>query len=718
VKARFLLPLIPLASACVTGAGSVHEGPPQAEKVAVSDTHHGIQVVEHYRWLEDWNDPRVQKWSDEQNVYARQVLTTLPNRAAIEKRVGEIMREEVRSQLAIAHAAGKLFVLEQQPPKQQPFLTVIDGVEKASEARTLLDPNVMDPTGKTHIDWFVPSAKGDLIAVSLSVAGTESGDVHVFDVATAKEVHEVIPGVNGGTAGGDLAWAPDGSGFYYTRYPRGEERPAEDMAFFQQLYFHQLGTPTEKDRYELGKDLPRIAEIQLDVHESGTLLATVQNGDGGEFAHFLRSPKGEWKQFTTFDAQIVQAAFGPNQDLYLLTRNGAPKGKILRVPIADLDVSKAETVIAEGEDTIVDDFWGPPTVLPTKSRLYVLYQLGGPSEIRVFDLKGQPLDKPEQLPVSAVGLITWIGGEDILFRMTSFTTPRAWFKYDAANKKTIKTALATTSMVDLSNVKVVREMATSKDGTKVPVNILIPPNAKLDGTDPCIVTGYGGYGVNVQPNFSATIDVLMQQGVIYAVTNLRGGGEFGEAWHRQGNLTNKQNVFDDFAASLQYLIEKKYTSSDRLGIVGGSNGGLLMGAVMTQHPELMHAVVSMVGIYDMLRVELSPNGSFNVPEFGTVKDEAHFKAMYSYSPYHRVKDGTSYPATLFMTGQNDPRVDPMQSRKMTARLQEANSGDAPIILRTTSDAGHGGGTALDERIAQIVDSYAFFFRYLGVGGAR
>jgi prolyl oligopeptidase len=712
-----MLPIIPLAAACATNGHTVEKAelkPPAAEKIQVADTHHGLQVVEHYRWLEDWNDPKVKSWSDAQNDYARKVLGSLPNREILTKRITEIMKEETRSQLSVDVAGGKVFILEHRPPKQQPFLTVADSLEKAAEARTLVDPNEIDPTGKTHLDWFVPSFKGDLVAVSLSSGGSESGDVHVYDVATGKKVHEVIPRVNGGTAGGDLAWLPDSSGFFYTRYPRGDERPAEDLAFYQQLYFHQLGTPTEKDRYELGKELPRIAEIQLEMHENGTLLVTVQNGDGGEFAHFLRSPKGDWKQFTTFDGKIVQATFGPNQDLYLISRVDAPKGKILRLPIANLDLATAEVIIPEGEDTIVEDFWGTPTVLPTESRLYVTYQLGGPSEIRVFDLKGQQLAKPEQPPVSAVGGLTRLAGDDVLFRMTSFIAPPAWFRYDAQNGKMIKTALETTSKVDLSSVKVVREMATSKDGTKVPVNILIPPSAKLDGTDPCIVTGYGGYGVSITPRFQPTYDVLRREGVIYAVANLRGGGEFGEEWHRQGALVNKQNVFDDFAAVLKHLIEKKYTSSSRLGIIGGSNGGLLMGAIMTQHPELPQAVVSSVGIYDMLRVELSPNGSFNVPEFGTVKDKAQFEAMVAYSPYHRVKDGTEYPATLFLTGQNDPRVDPMQSRKMTARLQAANAADTPILLRTTSDAGHGGGTALDERIAQTVDIYAFFFQQLGI----
>jgi prolyl oligopeptidase len=263
----------------------------------------------------------------------------------------------------------------------------------------------------------------------------------------------------------------------------------------------------------------------------------------------------------------------------------------------------------------------------------------------------------------------------------------------------------------------VRDFATSHDGTKVPVNIVRPKGLALDGSHPCVLTAYGGYGMSREPAFSPVRHVLLEQGVIFAEANIRGGGEFGEEWHRQGNLTRKQNVFDDFVACAQLLIEKKYTTPARLAIEGGSNGGLLMGAALTQHPELFKCVVSHVGIYDMLRVELSPNGAFNTTEFGTVKDEAQFKALLAYSPYHHVKDGTSYPAVLFLTGANDPRVDPMQSRKMTARLQAAAAAaksTAPVLLRTSASSGHGMGTALGERIEQQVDVDAFLFHELGV----
>jgi prolyl oligopeptidase len=377
-------------------------------------------------------------------------------------------------------------------------------------------------------------------------------------------------------------------------------------------------------------------------------------------------------------------------------------------------VAKAKVVVPEGRDAIVTSFWHDSTVVPTESRLYVVYQLGGPSEIRVFDLEGRPQPAPKQLPVSSVGSLVRLDGDDVLFENESYVEPSAIYRFDAKSGEVERTAFKSDEPVTLDDAEVVREFAASKDGTQVPVNIIMRKGTKRDGRNPALATAYGGYGVNNPPGFSALRRVLLDNGFVVAVANIRGGGEYGEEWHRQGNLTKKQNVFDDFAAVLEHLVERKYTSSDRLAILGGSNGGLLMGATFTQHPELMKAVVSLVGIYDMLRVELSANGEFNITEFGTVKKPDHFKALYAYSPYHNVKDGADYPAVLFLTGENDPRVEPMQSRKMTARLQAASPEAGPFLLRTSAEAGHGRDTPLAERIAQQVDIYAFLFDQLGV----
>ena len=254
-------------------------------------------------------------------------------------------------------------------------------MDAAEKARVILDPNVLDKKGTTAIDWFVPSPDGKLVAVSLSKVGSEAGDLHLYDASDGKQVHEVVPRVQNGTAGGSLAWSPDSKGFFCTRYPRGKERPAADMDFYQQLYYHELGTPAAKDRYELGKDLPRIAEIKVQMHNaSGRLLCTVQNGDGGEFANYLRNPDGKWQQFSGFKDQVVQAAFGRDGNLFLVSRQGAPKGKVLTLSVKDLALAKAKELVPEGKDAVVTDFWSKPTVLPTASRLYVTYQLGGPTD--------------------------------------------------------------------------------------------------------------------------------------------------------------------------------------------------------------------------------------------------------------------------------------------------------------------------------------------------
>jgi prolyl oligopeptidase len=275
-----------------------------------------------------------------------------------------------------------------------------------------------------------------------------------------------------------------------------------------------------------------------------------------------------------------------------------------------------------------------------------------------------------------------------------------------------------TSPVDFDDAEVVREFATSKDGTRVPLNILRKKGLKLDGHNPTLLYGYGGYGVSLTPNFDPGRRIWLDAGGVYVVANLRGGGEYGEAWHKAGNLTRKQNVFDDFIAAAEYLIKHHYTNPSKLAVQGGSNGGLLMGAFLTQRPDLARAVVSQVGIYDMLRVEQDPNGQFNVTEFGSVADPAQFKALYAYSPYHRVRDGVQYPAVLLTTGENDGRVNPYESRKMAARLQAATGSDRPVLFRSSASAGHGIGTALHERIAQQADIYAFLFDQLGMDGSR
>lgn len=697
-------------------------GPPATARQPVTDELHGVKIVDDYRWLENWDDPAVKAWSDAQNQYARSVLDAMPNVEAIRKDVTSILSASSASYGSISPRENEVFALKRQPPKQQPFIVAMPDASHPEQERVVVDPTVIDPTGGTSIDWYEASPDGSLLAVSLSKGGSESGDVHVFDANTGTQVHEVISRVNGGTAGGSLAWAPDSKSFYYTRYPREGERPEADLDFYMQVYHHTLGDDPSKDHYELGKEFPKIAEIMLECAPSGAVLASMQKGDGGEFQHYLRTLDGQWQQLDKYEDRIVQAVLhgeGKNVGVYMVSREGALRGKLLRLdcPVAAGPapaLSKAATLIPEGEDTLVSSFAdGTGNLAITQHAIIAEYQTGGPSEFRVFGLDGTPKGTPRQLPIGSVGGVAVMNAakDRVIYSNVSYVQPQAWYTLDAGTLDVAKTKLAQTSPVDFSDIEVTREFAVSKDGTKIPVNILHKKGVKPNGQNPCLVTAYGGYGVNITPGFRPQNKVLLEQGFVWAEANIRGGGEYGEAWHLAGNLTKKQNVFDDMIAAVEHMQKQGYTSPARTAIQGGSNGGLLMGAVMTQRPELLRAVVSSVGIYDMLRVELSPNGAFNVTEFGTVKDEAQFKALYAYSPYHHVKEGVKYPPVLFLTGANDPRVDPMQSRKMTAKLQEVGS---TALLRTSANSGHGIGTALSERIEQTVDIDAFLFSELGV----
>ena len=412
--------------------------------------------------------------------------------------------------------------------------------------------------------------------------------------------------------------------------------------------------------------------------------------------------------------KLWKLRFGFRNSLLLISNRNAPRGKILQLPINKTDHRKAKLLIPESEHSIISVFGNQSKIVPTKKYLYVAYQTGGPSEIRVFNHKGVPQKKPQTPPLSTIHEMIPLDEDELLISNSSYILPKGWYRYNPHKQQMEKTAISSKSSVDYEDTEVLREYAISKDGTRVPVNIIKLKSIKLDNNNPTILYGYGGYGLSRKPSFSSVRRVWIEQGGIYAIANIRGGGEFGEEWHQQGMLTKKQNVFDDFAAAMKYLIDAGYTNREKLAIRGGSNGGLLMGAMITQHPDLFQVTVSTVGIYDMIRVELSPNGTFNIPEFGTVTNPDHFQAMYAYSPYHRVSDGTAYPAVLFMTGANDPRVDPMQSRKMTARLQAAKSGDAPVLLRTSASTGHGGGTPLSDKIEESVDQYSFLFYHLGV----
>ena len=718
-----------------------------AAKKPVTHTFFDVQVTDDYEWLEDASSPETRAFVDAENALAREKLDALPERAAVKARISAIYTAAAADWFDVVNEGGKLFALKDAPPKQQRMLVELgtkasDLAPDKLQEKVLVDPNAMDASGKTAIDWFVPSPDARTLAVSLSTGGSESGDVHLFDVATGKEKNETIARVNGGTAGGSLAWNADGTGFWYTRYPHKGERPDPDLDFYQQVYFHKLGTPEASDTYAMGKELPRIAEIALVRSDDGKrIVARVENGDGGEVEHHVLADttkaNAPWTRLSKFEDGMSAVAFGPEGKVYVVARKDAPKGKVVAFA-PPYDKAPLE-VVPEGDGVISD-------LVVTKDALYTLEIVDGPSRMRRVPLggKAEPLaqnPKPRTkgkpvavaapvsvppgtrgiaaavLPLPPVSSVTGVTrlGEDLLLRVESYVEPPRWAIYKASEHRLTPTALLKKAPYDMNDVEVVRESCVSKDGTRVPMSVLkkrgfVPGKSE---PAPAYVTGYGGFGVTIKPRMRATYRVWLDAGGVVAETNLRGGGERGEAWHKAGSLTNKQNVFDDFAACAKTLVDLGYTTSQQLAISGRSNGGLLMGAELTQHPELFRAVASGVGIYDMLRTELSPNGAFNVTEYGSVKNEEQFRALKRYSPFHNVKDDTAYPAVLFTTAANDPRVDPYHSRKMTARLQAATSSDRPILLRVAMDGGHGLSNPVSVEIEETSDLLAFLMHEVG-----
>ena len=676
----------------------------------VTNIYHGVAVVDNYQWLEDAANPTVRDWNRLQNERTRGYFDKLDFHDGLAQQLSELIADESASYGLADCRGGIIFATRFKPPAQQPVLVRLNSISPPALRKVVFDPNAWNTNGTTSMDWSVPSTDGRLVAICLSENGSENGVLHFFETVTGRALPDLIPGVQFPTGGGSAAWNADGTGIFYTRYPRPGERAESDSRFYQQIWFHKLGTPISTDTCELGRGFPRIAEIDLAASEDGHwLLATVANGDGGDYAHYLRDASGSWRQLTHFEDGVKVVQFGKDAALYLLAKKNAPHGKILRLPLAELELNKATVVVPEGQG-VIGEF------VSSASGLYAALMDGGPSRLWFYPKSGSPVEVPV-LPVSSVGGLHCWQGDDLVFANSSFLKPSGWYAWSPGMKAPRATAFQTTSPANFDDIEVVRELATSKDGAKIPINILRKKGIKLDGKNPTLLTGYGGYGVCLTPAFSSTRRIWFDAGGIYAVANLRGGGEFGEEWHRAGNLTRKQHVFDDFIACAEHLIQRKYTSPAKLAVMGGSNGGLLMGAFLTQRPGLARAVVSRVGIYDMLRVELDPNGAFNTTEFGSVNDAAQFKALYDYSPFHHVKNGTAYPAILFPCGENDGRVNPAHSRKMTARLQAATTSSLPILLRTTATAGHGMGSSLKDRVAEQADIYSFLFAELGVDTA-
>jgi len=662
--------------------------PPPAPRDAVATVMHGVTVRDPYRWLENARSPKVQAWVDAQNAYADSVMGGFKGAAAITKRVRQLAITSAR-QYSPQLVHGTLFFMRDTPPQAQPVL--VAQAWPTGRQRVLVDTNPAG--GHVAVQEVWPSPSGRYVAYGASANGSEATTIRLVNAVTGKGLPDALGDAGGGTTGPVVAWDADERGFTYGRLPHGSP-------FGIALYHHVLGEPQTADRPEFGQGLSPIAEYQLLTSPDAKVAAAlVQFGDATPFRVYLRT-HGTWRPVLGTDEGVTAGAFDGHK-LLLVTFRESDRGSIVAVS----PDGKVATLVPEQKNWVMSD------VSPVQGGFLVTKLWGPDWRVDQYASDGRFVRRVP-LPSTGIG-IDAIASEassgKAIVAYSGWTIPSRWALYDAGSGS-LRTVFAVRPPDrHYANIRTYRLTAISKDGTHVPVTVVALDSTGKRADDPAILTAYGGYEIPVAPHFIGTELAWLERGGIYAVANLRGGDEYGETWHREGRLTAKQNVFDDFAAAAQALVTAGWTSPRHLGITGGSNGGLLMGAELIQHPELYRAVVSYVGIYDMLRHQLYPNGRYNEAEYGSVDDAAQFRALYAYSPYHNIRPGTRYPAVLLETGENDPRVAPWQSRKFAAGLQAATGSRLPVLLLTRRAAGHGNiGASFSQRVGNAAARLIFF----------
>lgn len=678
---------------------------------------HGVSVADPYRWLEEGDAPEVQAWGALQERHLRAALDPWPGRDGVRARLRALF--SIGTVTPPVPRRGRYFYEKRSGTQEQPVLYVREGL--AGEDRVLVDPTTQAPDGACALDWHYPNSDGRFLAYGLSEGGSEKSTLRVLDVVTGRDLGESIPF----TRACSLEWQPDGSGFYYTRYPEPGSVPPGQEDYNRHVFHHALGADWRKDPLVFTPEQP---EDWPNVHLSpdGRWLAVSVSRGWTRTDIYLRGRDGKFVPVVKGE-ESVSAADLSNDSLFLLTNLSAPRFRFVQVPLERHVREQWRELVPEGDDVLESVSVVGRTIVAQRLR-------DVSSRLFLHELDGR-LRQEIPLPTlgSVAGLTSEKDGAEVFFGFSSYTFPPAVYRISLAGlpwaeasppdlpaKPPSEVSGITTlwqrveAEVDPSAFTTRLVHFPSRDGTRVSMFLVHRKDRKDDGRGAAVLTGYGGFAVSHTPAFGRSLLLFLEAGGLYAVTHLRGGAEYGEDWHRAGMLGKKQNVFDDFAAAAEHLVEKGHVAEDRLAILGGSNGGLLVGAALTQRPELYAAVVCQVPLLDMLRYPLFRIARLWVPEYGDPDDPEAFGWLHAYSPYHRVRDGIRYPAVLLTAGESDSRVDPMHARKMTARLQAASSSGRPILLRQETRAGHGQGKPVSKVLDEWTDVWGFLLAELGL----
>ena len=696
MKSRILLLLsvavLFSALALAQSSDPVSATPPATRSGDVQETLHGVTVSDPYRWLEDQESPETRAWIKQQNEYTHKLLDSLPGRERLEQRVSGLKRVERISTPIVRN--GRFFYRKRAADQEQYVIYTRQG--DAGKEEVLIDPNPMSADRSTNVEIMDVSKDGKLVAYVVRVGGKDETEVHVLDVATKHDLPDVLPARDYF----DISFLTDGSGLYYSTMLDDGPR----------VRFHKLGTKVETDTDVFGKGYAKEAIVVGDVSEDGRhLIVEVAHGSAADkveiYARDLTKNGPIVPLITGLDARSFGFAVG--DELFLQTNYKAPKGKVMAMNMAKPAPENWREVVPETETAI-------ESVTLAGGKILVAYVKNATSVVKAFQPDGKPAF---EVSLPALGAVYDVQGRwenpAAYFTFASFAIPPTIYGADMSSGRQSMWAQVK-APVDASKFEVKQVWYASKDATKVPMFLVYAKGLKLDGLNPVLLEGYGGFAINNSPYFRADAIVWAERGGVFALANIRGGGEFGEAWHKAGMLGTKQNVFDDFIAGGEWLIQNKYTNPSKLSILGGSNGGLLVGAALTQRPELFRAVICWHPLLDMLRYDQFMEAQFWVAEYGAAKDPEQFKWLYAYSPYQHVQKGVKYPAVLFMTGDGDTRVAPLHARKMAAMLQADTGSDRPILLRYELKAGHSGGRTLTQDIGDSVDQLSFLFWQLGV----